>query len=112
VFPFNKIGVGCTCEISNIRRRHIDASPHHAIGDSRPQPHLPDVGEKGAGSSLMVVVVVALFLQVAEDRLGIGIGPVREHHDIFPVKVDRVLVSWLDDDRASYPGLFQEPVWL
>src|SRR5215469_12726487 len=56
----------------------------------------------------MVVVVVALLLQIAEDGSGICVGPVREHDRVLAIILDRIRARGRDDYRAVVPGLFLE----
>jgi hypothetical protein len=74
---------------------------HQTVGDGSSQTFPPRIGEKGTGGPPVIVVIVALLLEIAEDRLWIRIRPIREQHYVLAVKLDRALISRLDDDRDS-----------
>jgi hypothetical protein len=54
----------------------------------------------------MVVVVIALLFQIAENSVRVFIGPIVQQHDIIAVEINRVLVSRLYDQGAIDTCLF------
>ena len=70
---------------------------------------LAHVAQEIAGRRLAEVVVVALLLQRRVDALGIGVGPVRQQHDVLAIGRKTLAVARLDDDRAVQADLFLKP---
>ena len=60
----------------------------------------PDVAEEVAHRTLPEVVVVRLLLELREDSLGVLVGPVRQHHDVLAVVLERLGLARLDHQRT------------
>src|SRR5216683_2080178 len=57
----------------------------------------------------MKVVVVALLLQIAEDNLRIGVGPVGKHDHVLTIIRNWMPILRIDNECAILSGLFLEP---
>ena len=57
----------------------------------------------------MIVVVIALLFQVAEDCFRIGIRPIGEKNHVFLVKLDRIFLPPLDNQCTKQPRLLLKP---
>src|SRR6516225_419113 len=103
-----QVSVGSTADVREIGRRHAHRTPHQAVRDRLSDSPLSNVRKKGPDCMLMVVVVVALLLEIAEDGFGIFVGPVREHDRILAIALDRILAGGRDDNRTVVPRLLLE----
>src|SRR6516164_8445697 len=64
---------------------------------------------EGAKRALPVIVVVALEFQIADDRVGTLVGPVRQHDNVIAIEALRVADFGFDDDRPINTRLFLKP---
>ena len=75
--------------------------PHSRRSETvAPRPFCRSVVDERAGGALPVIVVVALEFEVADDRLGRFVAPVRQQHDVIAIEGLRIAGARLDDDRA------------
>ena len=105
----HQVGVGGAGDIGKVGRAHAHLAPGLAIRHGRLPAIRAHVLEEVAQGPLPEVVVVRLLLQLAEDALGVLVGPVGEQHDVFAIGWIAVRIARLDDDGRVDAALLLEP---
>src|SRR5579863_7711241 len=107
--PVHKICICCAGYIRNIGWTHVHASPWKPLRYGWAEAVLCRGGDKIREREPVVVVVVALCFQVAEDSFRISIRPVRKQHHVLSVELNRIVIDRIDNYRTDQPGLLLKP---
>src|SRR5438552_2093890 len=97
----HQVNVGGAGDIGNVGRTHVHASPTQAIRYRGAQTSTSHVLDKRAGCTLVEVVIIALFLEVAVERLGVCIRPVAQQDDVIAIVRDGIFVLRLNYETAD-----------
>ena len=102
----SKIGQRRGRQISEICWTHPHLVPHLARADCACHSIAHGVAEEVEDRRLVVVVIVALRLEFAENPHRRFVGPVREQQHMVAVGVNGLRAGRVDDDRAVHAGEF------
>src|SRR5258707_11510472 len=96
----HQVNVSGAVYIGDVGRAHVTASPTQAIRYRGAQALTSYVVEKRAGRTLVEVVIIALFFEVAVDGVGVRIRPVAQQHNVVAIVCDGIFVTRLNDESA------------
>ncbi len=98
-------GVGVAGDVGDVPVAHPHPVPHRPLAPGSGRALVADIPPQISGGAGIDVVVVTGFFQGGEYLRRIVITPVRQHHDIVPVRRVGIGFPGVDDDGAVQPGL-------
>jgi FtsP/CotA-like multicopper oxidase with cupredoxin domain len=96
----DQIGVGGARDVEDVGRAHAHLAPREPILKRLGEALTLGVFDECAQRALVKIVIIALEFEIADDRVGVLVGPVRQHHHVIAVETLRVAPPGFDDDLA------------